>query len=288
MNDAFWIILTGCLVASTGGILGCFLILRKISMVGDAISHAVLPGIVFAYLVSGSRASLPMLIGAVLLGILTTIIIELLNKKGKMQSDASIGVTFTFLFALGIILLSAFAGKVDLDQDCVLYGEIAFVSFEQIAGIPYSIYILLPTFLIVLFSIMIGFKGLSVTTFDPVYAASIGISTAFWHYFLMAAVSLTTVVSFESVGAILVVAFLVVPAATAYLLSNRLMTMLFLSVLIGIVGSILGYYLAVKTNGSIAGSMTTVLGMLFLMAFLFAPQQGLISGRWNRRIEKVH
>lgn len=288
MSDSFWIILTGCLVASTGGILGCFLILRKISMVGDAISHSVLPGIVFAYLVSGSRASLPMLIGAVLLGVFTTILIEVLIKKGKMQSDASIGVTFTFLFAVGVILLSAFAGKVDLDQDCVLYGEIAFVSFEQIAGIPYSIYILLPTFLIVLFSIIIGFKGLSVTTFDPVYAVSIGISTAFWHYFLMAAVSLTTVVSFESVGAILVVAFLVVPAATAYLLSNRLMTMLFLSVLIGITGSILGYYLAVKTNGSIAGSMTTVLGMLFLMAFLFAPQQGLISRRWSTRIQKIH
>lgn len=170
----------------------------------------------------------------------------------------------------------------------MLYGEIAFVSFEQIRGIPYSIYILLPTFLLVLLSVIVGFKGLAVTTFDPVYAASIGISTTFWHYFLMTAVSLTTVVSFESVGAILVVAFLVVPAATAYLLSNRLRNMLIISVIVGIAGSILGYFLAVKTNGSIAGSMTSVLGVLFLLAFLFAPQQGLISKRWSRRIEKVH
>ncbi|NNC85404.1 MAG: metal ABC transporter permease [Bacteroidia bacterium] len=288
MTDGFWIILTGGLVAGTASILGCFLILRKISMVGDAISHAVLPGIVLAYLISGSRASIPMLIGAVVIGILTTVLIELLTKKAKMQSDASIGVSFTFLFAIGVILLSAFAGRVDLDQDCVLYGEIAFVSFEQFNGIPYSIYILLPTFLIVLFSVLMGFKGLSVTTFDPVYAASIGISTAFWHYFLMAAVSLTTVVSFESVGAILVVAFLVVPAATAYMLSNRLLPMLFISVFIGVVGSILGYYLAVLSNGSIAGSMTTVLGILFFIALLFAPQQGIISKNWSRKIEKVH
>lgn len=214
MSDAFWIILTGSLVAGTSAILGCFLILRKVSMVGDAISHAVLPGIVIAYLVSESRASFTMLLGAAVLGILATVLIELLSKKGKMQNDAAIGVSFTFLFAVGVILLSAFAGKVDLDQDCVLYGEIAFVSFEQLRGIPYSIYILLPTFLIVLTGVLIGFKGLSVTTFDPAYAASIGISTAFWHYFLMAAVSLTTVVSFESVGAILVVSFLIVPAAT--------------------------------------------------------------------------
>lgn len=288
MSDAFWIILTGSLVAATGALLGSFLVLRKISMIGDAISHAVLPGIVLAFLVSGSRASVPMLIGAALIGIFTTVLIEFLSKKGKMQSDASIGVAFTFLFAVGVILLSVFAGKVDLDQDCVLYGEIAFVPFELVGAIPYSVIILMPVFIIVLIAILIGFKGLALTTFDPVYAASVGISTAFWHYFLMAAVSLTTVVSFESVGAILVVAFLVVPAATAYLLTNRLATMLVYAVVIGILCSILGYFLAVWINGSIAGSMTTVMGVVFLLALLFAPKQGLIARHWTTKIEQLH
>src|SRR5690554_6833283 len=129
MND-FWIILTGVLVALNCGLLGCFLILRKMAMIGDAISHAVLPGIVLAFLFTGSRDSVTMLIGAGSLGVLTTFLIEFFHKRGKLQTDASIGVTFTFLFAVGVILISVFAGKVDLDQDCVLYGEIAYVPLD--------------------------------------------------------------------------------------------------------------------------------------------------------------
>ena len=126
----FYIILTGAIVAISCGLLGCYLVLRKMAMVGDAISHAVLPGIVLAYLVSSSRDNIPMLIGAAVFGVLTTIIIELFHKQAKLQVGASIGITFTWLFAIGIIMISLFASEVDIDQDCVLYGEIAYVPLD--------------------------------------------------------------------------------------------------------------------------------------------------------------
>lgn len=267
--EAFWIILTGSLVAVCCALLGCFLILRKMVMVGDAISHAVLPGIVIAFLLSESRETLPMLIGAAALGVVTTLLIELFYKKARLQSDASIGITFTSLFAVGIIMISLFAGQVDLDQDCVLYGEIAYVPLDLwITGDganlgPRTVWILGGTFLLLLAFIGLGYKGLKITTFNPEYAAAIGISTAFWHYSLMSAVSLTTVLSFESVGAILVVAFLVVPPATAYLLTERLSTMLLLACAFGITSAVGGYYLAAWIDGSIAGAMSVVAGGQF-------------------------
>lgn len=273
--EAFWIILSGSLIAISCGLLGCYLVLRKMAMVGDAISHAVLPGIVLAYLLSGSRDTLPMLLGAAILGVLTTVLIELFYKKARLQVDASIGITFTWLFAIGIILISLFAGQVDLDQDCVLYGEIAYVPLDLwISGSglnmgPRTVWIASVLLLIILFFIWRGYKGLFITTFNEEFAKALGIGVAFWHYALMGAVSLTTVVSFESVGAILVVAFLIVPPATAYLLSNQLKKMLWLTALFAILSSTGGYYLAASINGSIAGAMATVAGLLFLIVWAF-------------------
>ncbi len=280
--DALWIILTGSLVAITCGILGCYLILRKMAMVGDAISHAVLPGIVVAFLISGSRDSIVMLTAAGLTGILTTFIIEFLNKKGKLQADAAIGVTFTMLFAIGVILISAFAGQVDLDQDCVLYGEIAYVPLDVWitgGGVnmgPRALYIIGFALLLIIVFILTGYKELYLTTFDPAYAAAVGISTALWHYLLMSMVSLATVASFELVGAILVVAFLVAPPATAYLLTDSFPRMLVITAIIGIVTAAAGYYLAVWINGSIAGAMSVVAGVFFALAFLFSPREGIV------------
>jgi len=282
--NAFWIILTGSLVAVTCGLLGCFLTLRKMAMIGDAIAHAVLPGIVIAFLLSG-KGSLPILIGAASFGLLTTFIIEYLQQTGKLQGDAAIGLTFTFLFALGVILIAVYADQIDLDQDCVLHGEIAYVPLDiwlTKSGInlgPTPVWILSTVFLLVLAMIIIGYKGLFLTTFDPAYALSIGISTTLWHYLLMGAVSITTVVSFESVGAVLVVAFLVGPPSIAYLLTDRLPVMLLLSSLAGIVAAFGGYFLAVWIDGSIAGAMTVVLGIEFLITFIFAPRYGLLKYR---------
>ncbi len=251
-------------------------------MVGDAISHAVLPGIVLAFLITGSRDSVTMLIGAGTIGVLTTFLIEFFHKKGKLQTDASIGVTFTWLFAIGVILISVFAGKVDLDQDCVLYGEIAYVPIDlwiTKAGVvmgPRVLYIAGTVLLIILAFIFIGYKELFLTTFDPSFATAIGISTITWHYLLMGAVSITTVASFESVGAILVVAFLIAPPATAYLLTENLVKMMIISSILGILISISGYYLAAGTDGSIAGAMAAMSGVFFGLAFLFAPKEGYI------------
>jgi manganese/zinc/iron transport system permease protein len=281
MNDLY-IILTASLVATTCALLGCFLILRKMAMVGDAISHAVLPGIVLAFLISGSRDSVTMLIGAGIIGILTTFLIEFFHKKAKLQTDASIGVTFTWLFAVGVVLISLFAGKVDLDQDCVLYGEIAYVPLDVIITAdgsnigPRAPYIMGSILVAIILFITIFYKELFLTTFDPAYAKAIGISTALWHYLLMSAVSATTVASFESVGAILVVALLIAPAATAYLITDNLKLMLIIAAVTGILSSISGYYLAVWLDGSIAGAIAALTGIFFGLALIFSPTHGLL------------
>jgi len=277
--------LTGSLVATCCSLLGCYLILRRMAMVGDAISHAVLPGIVIAFLLTGSRDSIPMIIGAGLLGVFTTFLIEFFHRFARVQADASIGVTFTWLFAIGIILISVFAGQVDLDQDCVLYGEIAYVPLDLwitdngLSFGPRTVWTLSFVALLIFAFIIVGYKELFLTAFDPAYAAAIGISTSLWYYLLMSAVSLTTVASFESVGAILVVAFIVAPPATAYLLTNNFKTMLVLSVLLGISASVIGYFLAVWIDGSIAGAIAAVTGLEFAIAFLFSPVQGILRNK---------
>lgn len=289
--DALFIILTSSLFAISCGLLGCFLILRKMAMVGDAISHAVLPGIVIAFLLTGTRDSFEMILGAALLGIFSTFLIEFFHKRAKLQTDAAIGVTFTWLFALGVILISVFAGQVDLDQECVLYGEIAYVPIDlwitdsgQNMG-PRALYVSSLTLIVNILFIRIGFKQLYLTTFDPAFAATTGISVALWNYLLMGSVSMTTVAAFDSVGAILVVALLVAPPATAYLLTENFKRMLLITCLIAIIISILGYYLAVMLDGSIAGAVVTVAGVLFGLAYLFSPNSGIVMKRIVQRKE---
>lgn len=287
MTD-FWIILTGSLVAVTCGILGCFLILRKMALVGDAISHAVLPGIALAFLFSGgSRDSLVMLLGASILGLICVFLIQMFQHSG-VQADASIGVVFTALFAIGVVIISLNARHIDLDLDCVLYGEIAYVHWNTvtIAGVeagPKAVWILGFTLLVVLTLIGLFYKQFKICSFDPAMAIACGIPVALFHYLLMGMVSMATVASFESVGAILVVGMLIVPAATAYLLTERLSVMIALSAGIGILCSVLGYYMAAWFDASIAGCMVSVAGILFAAAFLFSPNHGLIMRIAKRR-----
>ena len=272
---SFWIILTGTLVAVSAGLLGCFLVLRKMSMIGDAISHSVLPGIVIAVLLSGGRDPFTMILGAGILGLLTTFLIEFFQKKAKLQSDSAIGVTFTFLFAVGIILISLFAGYIDIDQDCVLYGEIAYVPIDTWIlpngtnmG-PRAVYILGTLLILVVAFILAFYKQLSITSFDPAFASAIGISTVFWHYALMSFVSIATVVSFESVGAILIINFLIGPPSIAYLLTENLKRMLFFTVIIGIIISVFGYLVAAYLDVSVAGSMATMTGVVFALTYFY-------------------
>lgn len=273
--EALQIIVTGALVAASAALLGSFLVLRKMAMLGDAISHAVLPGIVVAFLVSGHRESIALLIGAAVSGLLATFLIELLHRKARLQEDASIGISFTWLFAIGVLLISAYTGQVDLDQECVLYGEIAYVPLDRITigGLwtgPRPLLIAAGLFAASLLYVLISFKGLKLLSFNEDYARSLGIRTQIWHFSFMAMVSLVTVLAFEIVGAILIVALLVVPAATAYLLSRSLWPMILLAVFFGALSSLGGYYLAVGLNGSIAGGIVTIAGLIMVLAILFS------------------
>ncbi|MGH8015885.1 MAG: metal ABC transporter permease, partial [Candidatus Zixiibacteriota bacterium] len=237
MSPDFWVILTGILAASACGLIGSFLVLRQSAMLGDAISHAVLPGLALGFLITSSRGVIPMIVGAGLMGLLTAFLTEFLARTGRLYRDSSLGIVFTSLFSVGVILIAGFAGQVDLDQECVLYGEIAYTPWDTfvLGGSnlgPRAVWILGAVFLINILFISLFYKQLKITSFDPSLAKTVGISDRLWHYLLTAFVSLTVVASFESVGAILVVAMLIIPGATAFLLTQRLWLLLILSVLI--------------------------------------------------------
>jgi manganese/zinc/iron transport system permease protein len=289
--DSLWIMVTGSLVGAGCAMVGCFLVLRRMSMLGDAISHSVLPGIVVAFMFTGSRSIAFMLAGAAALGLLTAFITDALNRWGKLQNDAAIGVTFTWLFALGVILVTKFTGHVDLDVQCVYEGEIMYAPFDPlvVAGTPlgpraaWTMGLALAANALFL---LLGWKQLKVCAFDAGLAASLGISVALWHYLLMGFVSLTTVAAFEAVGVILVVAMLTVPPNAAYLLTDRLWVMVTLASAIGVASAVTGYILATAIDGSIAGAMATMAGVFYVLAALFGPRHGVLSRLRSRR--RVH
>jgi manganese/zinc/iron transport system permease protein len=264
------IIAAGCLVAASGGLLGSFLMLRRSSLIADAISHAILPGLVIGFLLAGSRHSLPMLISASVAGLLAAILIEKISRFFKIHIDVSTGLVFTFFFAVGVIMVSRFTGHVDLDQDCILYGDIVFIPLyaDPSRLLPPPLLNLVFLFALNLGFVGIGYRGLFATTFDPGFSQTIGMKNQLWNYLLMGMVSLTTVISFNLVGSILVIAMMVVPAAIAYLLTRQLYLMLILSVICGSLASTLGYVLAAHTGGSVAGAMACALGVVFATAFL--------------------
>lgn len=283
-----WTMLMGFFVAAACGLVGNYLILRRMALVGDAISHSVLPGIVIAFLVSGSRNSTFMFIGALIAGIATTLLIELIHKKSRVKQDAAIGITFTSLFAVGVVLVSLYASKVDLDQECVLYGEVSNISADlptviggitlgPAAAVRMAIVMLLTVILVAVF-----YKELLVSSFDPGLASSLGINASVVHYGLMCWLSVVVVSAFESVGAILVIAMLIVPGATASLLATRLPVVHTLSVVHAALSSVLGLHLSLWLNSSVAGAMVVVGGGLFVLAWVFSPSEGLVR-RWLAR-----
>lgn len=291
--DSIWILVIGSLVATSCALVGCFLVLRRLSMLGDAISHAVLPGIVLAFMFTGSRNIGFMLAGALAMGMLTAVLTDMLNRFGKLQSDAAMGVTFTWLFAIGVILVSKYTSMVDLDVDCVLYGEIVLAPLDTLTiggrtwG-PRAVWLTGIVCAANLLFVILGYKQLKVCAFDPGLAASIGISVGLWHYLLMGFVSLTTVGAFESVGAILVVAMLIVPPNIAYMLTDRLSHMLVIAVGAGILSAVGGYALATVLDGAIAAAMAVVSGGLYVLAVIFAPRHGVLSKyRAHRKLALV-
>ena len=252
------------------------MILKKNVMLGDGISHAALPGIALAFLIAGSRDPILMLAGATTLGLVTAFFTESLHRTGRLAPDAALGIVFTFLFAIGVILISFYAGQIDLDLDCVLYGEIAYTPWDQIAfgGInigPRAFWTLAFVFLANLAFLALFYKQLKITIFDPVHADSIGINSRLYHYLLMMMVSLTIVAAFESVGAILVVAMLVAPGAAAYLLSDKLRNVIVIAVGLAALCAVGGIFFATVLNSSIAGCMAATGGIVFAIALAVSP-----------------
>jgi len=270
LNFDLVIVVTAVLVAWSSGLLGLFLVLRREALLSDAISHAALPGIVAGYWVTGgSLASLPALIGAALSGLLTVALTALLTRSGRVKADAALGLVFPALFAAGVIAVSLNYSQVHLDLDAVLYGEIAYTPFRTgWGGLPVS-WLLLGGMLS-LNALFVGglFKELRLSTFDPGLARTLGFSPGLLGGALLTLVSLTTVAAFDAVGAVLVVAFMIVPPATALLLTRSLRRALALTLAAGLGASLLGYVIALTLDASITGVIAGVLGVQFVVALV--------------------
>lgn len=283
-----WIVIVAAMCGAACGLLGCFLVLRRVSMMGDAISHAVLPGLAIAFLVTGTRAGVPMFIGAAVVGVLTALFTQWIHRFGQVEQSAAMGVVFSVLFAIGLILIVNAADSVDLDPGCVLYGSLEFVPLNttSVAGydIPVAAVSLGSILLLNVLFVVLFFKELKLSSFDGSLATTLGINATLMHYLLMTFVAVTTVASFEAVGSILVIAMLIVPAAVAYLLTERLSVMLLLSVVIAAVGAAVGHVAAITIpplfgydDTTTSGMMAVVLGLFFVIAMLVAPRQGILS-----------
>lgn len=282
----FWNILVALAACSSCALVGSFLVLRGLSLLGDAISHAVLPGLVVGFMFSGTRDLAPMLIGAVVAGLLTTLLTQTLSKRGQVEEDAGMGIVFTTLFAIGVILLSRFHAQVDLDPGCVLYGQLetSALDLRPLWGfeVPRQWVPLGVVFAIDLVVVLALWKELKIAAFDPALATSLGISAGLVHYLSMTLVACTTVACFEAVGSILVIAMLIVPGATAHLLTDRLGGFIIVALVTSWVSAIGGYLLADLLDVNAAGMIAVTSGALFGAAVGFAPRHG-IAARWLRR-----
>ncbi|MGH2064085.1 metal ABC transporter permease [Aerococcus urinaeequi] len=273
------------ITAVSCALLGVFLVLKNMAMVADALSHTVLLGIVLGYFIAGDLDSPILFVGAALFGVMTVYAIEYVVNKFAIQSDAATGLVFTLLFALAIILISKYARNVHLDVDVVLSGEVVFATLNtmEIFGIqvPISFTRMFVMLVINLAFVAVTYQQLKISIFDPVYAKSIGVAVGFLNLVLMTLVSITTVVAFDTVGAILVISLMVAPALSAHLLSKRLSIMLLVALLYGVINSVLGYYVAIYFNVSISGTIAFAGFVTFLLTLLFAPN-GLIGKRFKR------
>ena len=266
----FWIILTACVIAINSSLLGGFLVLRKMSLIGDALSHSVLPGIVIAFLITGEINSFWMMIGASLFGILSVFLIDWLNRIGRFGNDSSIGIVYTLLFAIGIILITSKAKNSDIDVDCVLFGDINTIPIvHKILGIPMPTFNLLIILIIVSLIILFGLKGFKISSFDKNYAQTLGISISFWTYLLLGLTSISTVFSFDSVGAIMVIGLMVIPPSFANLLTRRLSLFLLISVVFAILSCIIGHLIAIIFDIPTVPSIGVLMGGVLIFTIFF-------------------
>lgn len=281
-EHAFWVVSVGCMTNVSCALVGCFLVLRRMSLLGDALSHAVLPGLVLAFLLSGSLNIGLLFAGAVAAGLLTTYLTQALHRHGGVNSDAAMGVVFTSLFAFGVLMLeSSNLSEVHFDQDCVFEGALDTAALDLVYLGPWQFsrpfLTLAPVLLLNVFCIVALWKEFKISSFDPALAATMGISAGLMHYLLMTLVALSTVASFEAVGSILVVAMLIAPAAAAQLLCDRLSRMLIVATLIGIASAVIGFWMADTWNTYTPGMMTVTAGAIYGLSVFFAPKYGIVS-----------
>lgn len=259
---------TSIMVGIICGVIGCFIILRGMSLLGDAISHAVLPGVAISYMLG-----INFFIGAVVTGILTAVGIGFISQNSRIKHDTAIGIMFTAVFAIGIILITFMKSSTDLYH--ILFGNILSVQVSDMI-------LTLCIGVIIIALVYLFYKELLVSTFDPTMAKAYGLPVKVIHYGLMILLTLATVASLQTVGIVLVVAMLITPAATAYLLSNRLWVMIYLAAGIGAFSAIVGLYFSFSYNLASGATIVIVAACLFLLAFLFSPSQGVLTRMFKR------
>jgi manganese/zinc/iron transport system permease protein len=288
-----WIVAAGCLSAMSCALLGNYLVLRQMSMMGDAISHAVLPGLAVAFLVTLSRDSVTMFVGAAAIGVVTALLTQFIHQLGEVERSAAMGVVFTTLFAVGLILIVRAANSVDLDPGCVLFGAIELIPLNTTRflgfDVPRAVVALGAVFAIDVLFVSLLYKELNISSFDPALATTLGINSRLMHYLLMTLVAVTAVAAFESVGSILVIAMLIVPPAFAHLVTSRLKGMIAVSLGAAVLSAAGGHLSAITvptlfgfSDTNTAGMMAVVSGALFSLAMLFGPRNGLVTRAVDR------
>jgi len=309
-----WRALMGFLVITACGLVGNYLILRRMALIGDAISHSVLAGIAIAFLLTHSLGTLPMMLGALAAGLVTVGLIEFIHRKSRVKQDAAIGIAFTSLFAVGVILIHTQMKGTHFDADCVLYGDLMAVG-QSLASVelspllagklratgltgetvlqgnelflaPNQVLRMAVVALVVIVLVRLFYKELLVSSFDSALAVSLGINATAIHLGLMSILSIVVVSSFDSVGAILVIAMLILPGATAHLLTQRLPVILWLTVVYALLSSVLGLHLARWIDCNIAAAMVVAGAALFVLAWIFSPIDGPIA-KWRARKASV-
>ncbi|MBY0232198.1 MAG: metal ABC transporter permease [Gemmataceae bacterium] len=278
-----WMIVLASLAGAACALAGCYLVLRRMSLLGDAISHAVLPGLVVAFLLTRQLGGWPMLLGALAAGLLVPLLTEAVHRAAGVPEDAGLGVVFTSLFAAGVLLLNLAPGA-DLDPGCVLYGQLVLAAGDKDpwlgVEVPRSAPTLALALLLVAGFLALAWKEVKLTAFDAALAAALGLPW-FIHHAMLALVATVTVASFEAVGSILVVAMLVVPPVTAQLLTERFGRMHLLAALVAVLSAVSGVLLAARWNTSVPGMMAVMAGVQLMLAWLLAPRSGL-AARWWR------
>jgi ABC-type Mn2+/Zn2+ transport system permease subunit/Mn-dependent DtxR family transcriptional regulator len=275
---AMWWQATVCsvLVGIACGVLGCFVVLRQMALIGDALSHSVLPGVVIAFMVTGSTGVGGLLLGALLAGLVTSVLINVVGRFGRTKEDSAIGIVFTALFALGIILISMQPRGTHFDLKCFLFGDPLAVGSKDVRMMG----VIAP---VVLLTVFLLYHRLKLASFDPVVAKAMGIGVMPLHYLLMALLSVTVVAGLNTTGVVLVVAMVITPASAAYQLTNRLWAMLLLAGVFGATSAVVGLSLAFVVNAPTGPAMVLVATLLFTLTVVFAPQNGVVARTLRRR-----